>query len=71
MKDKNDLYSIEVIISAIADYIVIRLQKSKKENNNNNNKQNLDYTYLHLIFTIFFFFSSRETRDTRKRIGYV
>jgi hypothetical protein len=32
MKDKIDLYSIEVITSAIAHYIVIRLQKYENEN---------------------------------------
>jgi hypothetical protein len=31
MRDKLDLYSIEVITSAFAHYIVIRLQKSEKE----------------------------------------
>jgi hypothetical protein len=32
MKGKLDLYSIEVITSAFAHYIVINLQKSEKEN---------------------------------------
>jgi hypothetical protein len=32
MKDKSDLYSIEVITSVIAHYIVTRLQKYEKEN---------------------------------------
>jgi hypothetical protein len=31
MKDKLDLYSIEVITNALAHYIVIILQKSEKE----------------------------------------
>jgi hypothetical protein len=30
MKDKLDLYSIEIITSEFAHYIVIRLQKSEK-----------------------------------------
>jgi hypothetical protein len=34
MKDKLDLYSIGMITSAFAHYIVIRLQKSEKENKN-------------------------------------
>jgi hypothetical protein len=32
MKDKLDLYSMGVITSAFAHYIMIRLQKSEKEN---------------------------------------
>jgi hypothetical protein len=70
MKDKIDL-SIEVITSAIAHYIVIRLQKS--ENENKKKKEILDYTDLYLIFTIFFFFffSSSTTMDTRKTFDYV
>jgi hypothetical protein len=69
MKDKLDLYSIEIITIAFAHYIVTSLQKSEKENKK---KKILDYTYLHLIFTIFFFFfSSPATRDTRKIFDYV
>jgi hypothetical protein len=38
MKDKIDIYSIEVITSAIAHYIVIGLQKSEKENKDKKKK---------------------------------
>jgi hypothetical protein len=32
MKDKMNLYSVEVFTSAFAHYILTRLQKSEKEN---------------------------------------
>jgi hypothetical protein len=39
MKDKIDLYSIEVYTSAFAHYILIRLEKSEKENKKKKKKK--------------------------------
>jgi hypothetical protein len=38
-RKKFDLYSIEVFTSAVAHYILIRLQKSEKENKNKKKKK--------------------------------